>query len=61
MATTVTAPAISPEPNPDHRYDEYIEGFARLMEGRGIPRAAGRIFSFLSVMLFGTVRSPAMW
>ncbi len=37
------------EPHPDHRYDEFIEGFARLMESRGIPRAAGRIFSFLQV------------
>jgi DNA-binding transcriptional regulator GbsR (MarR family) len=33
----------------DHRYDEFIEGFASLMETRGIPRAAGRIFSFLQV------------
>jgi DNA-binding transcriptional regulator GbsR (MarR family) len=32
-----------------HRYDEFIESFASLMETRGIPRAAGRIFSFLQV------------
>jgi DNA-binding transcriptional regulator GbsR (MarR family) len=34
---------------PDRRYDEFIEGFASLMETRGIPRAAGRIFSYLQV------------
>jgi DNA-binding transcriptional regulator GbsR (MarR family) len=34
---------------PEHRYDEFIEGFASLMETRGIPRAAGRIFSYLQV------------
>jgi hypothetical protein len=49
MATTLPAAATSREPLPDHRYDEFIEGFARLMESRGIPRAAGRIFSFLQV------------
>lgn len=32
-----------------HRYDEFIDGFAALMETRGIPRAAGRIFSYLQV------------
>jgi DNA-binding transcriptional regulator GbsR (MarR family) len=49
MATTVPAAPRSQEPHPDHRYDEFIEGFARLMESRGVPRAAGRIFSFLQV------------
>ena len=49
MATTLRATAPGREPHPDHRYDEFIEGFARLMESRGIPRAAGRIFSFLQV------------
>lgn len=32
-----------------HRYDEFIEGFAALMETRGVPRSAGRIFTFLQV------------
>jgi DNA-binding transcriptional regulator GbsR (MarR family) len=32
-----------------HHYDEFIEGFAALMESRGVPRAAGRIFSYLQV------------
>jgi DNA-binding transcriptional regulator GbsR (MarR family) len=32
-----------------HHYDEFIEGFAALMETRGVPRAAGRIFSYLQV------------
>ena len=49
MATTLPAAGTAQEPHPDHRYDEFIEGFARLMESRGIPRAAGRIFSFLQV------------
>jgi hypothetical protein len=49
MATTLPTAASSQKPHPDHRYDEFIEGFARLMETRGIPRAAGRIFSFLMV------------
>jgi MarR family len=49
MATTRPPAATGQEPHPDHRYDEFIEGFARLMESRGIPRAAGRIFSFLQV------------
>ena len=49
MATTLPATARGQESAPDHRYDEFIEGFARLMESRGIPRAAGRIFSFLQV------------
>jgi MarR family protein len=49
MATTLPSAATGQEPHPDHRYDEFIEGFARLMESRGIPRAAGRIFSFLQV------------
>jgi hypothetical protein len=38
----------SPQPS-IHRYDEFIEGFAALMETRGVPRSAGRIFSFLQV------------
>jgi len=49
MATSLPDAPPGPEPHPDHRYDEFIEGFARLMESRGIPRAAGRIFSFLQV------------
>jgi hypothetical protein len=32
-----------------HHYDEFIDGFAALMETRGVPRAAGRIFSYLQV------------
>jgi hypothetical protein len=32
-----------------HHYDEFIEGFAALMESRGVPRAAGRIFAYLQV------------
>jgi DNA-binding MarR family transcriptional regulator len=49
MTAAVRAGAADDVPHPDHRYDEFIEGFARLMESRGIPRAAGRIFSFLQV------------
>jgi DNA-binding transcriptional regulator GbsR (MarR family) len=49
MATALPAATAQPVHHPDHRYDEFIEGFATLMESRGIPRAAGRIFSFLQV------------
>jgi riboflavin-specific deaminase-like protein len=49
MASNLPEAPSGPESHPDHRYDEFIEGFARLMESRGIPRAAGRIFSFLQV------------
>jgi hypothetical protein len=41
-AATNAAPSV-------HHYDEFIEGFAALMETRGVPRAAGRIFSYLQV------------
>jgi len=41
-------PASSAAPSV-HHYDEFIEGFAALMETRGVPRAAGRIFSYLQV------------
>jgi hypothetical protein len=44
-------PIREPGHNPPsvHDYDEFIEGFAALMESRGVPRAAGRIFSYLQV------------
>lgn len=51
--TTITQKKMSqlrPEPSTsDHRYDEFVEGFASLLETRSIPRAAGRIFAFLQV------------
>jgi hypothetical protein len=43
-----TDAGLSPQPS-IHHYDEFIEGFAALMESRGVPRSAGRIFSFLQV------------
>jgi DNA-binding transcriptional regulator GbsR (MarR family) len=52
MATMTSAGQPAPQRGrvvPEHRYDEFIEGFASLMETRGIPRAAGRIFSYLQV------------
>jgi hypothetical protein len=49
--TAIAAPdSAAPDPVPSvHHYDEFIEGFAALMETRGVPRAAGRIFSYLQV------------
>jgi hypothetical protein len=41
-----TAPAVPPV----HQYDEFIDGFAHLMQSqRGVPLVGGRIFSFLLV------------
>jgi hypothetical protein len=51
MATTIAKSKVAPSvPTAEaHRYDEFIEAFASLMETRGVPRAAGRIFSYLLV------------
>jgi hypothetical protein len=50
MAATATSPITANDSTPSiHDYDEFIEGFADLMETRGVPRAAGRIFSYLQV------------
>jgi hypothetical protein len=50
MAATATSPPTANDARPSiHDYDEFIEGFADLMETRGVPRAAGRIFSYLQV------------
>jgi DNA-binding transcriptional regulator GbsR (MarR family) len=49
--TASAAPDLAADDSPPsvHRYDEFIDGFAALMETRGVPRAAGRIFSYLQV------------
>ena len=49
--TASAAPDFAAEDSPPsvHHYDEFIDGFAALMETRGVPRAAGRIFSYLQV------------
>ena len=49
MAHGMTATPDRDAPPSIHHYDEFIEGFAALMETRGVPRAAGRIFSYLQV------------
>jgi DNA-binding transcriptional regulator GbsR (MarR family) len=41
--------AAEDPPTSVHQYDEFIDGFAALMETRSVPRAAGRIFSYLQV------------
>ena len=50
MTADVAPRFATGDPPPSvHHYDEFIEGFAALMETRGVPRAAGRIFSYLQV------------
>jgi hypothetical protein len=46
----ITSPAASQPIQPLRRYDEFIDGFAHLMQSqRGMPLVAGRIFAFLLV------------
>jgi DNA-binding transcriptional regulator GbsR (MarR family) len=50
MTADVAPRFATGDPPPSvHHYDEFIDGFAALMETRGVPRAAGRIFSYLQV------------
>jgi len=53
QVTAPSTPPVSSRSHADgsgaHRYDEFINGFAALMEARGVPRAAGRIFAYLQV------------
>ena len=49
MGHGMTTTADRDAPPSIRHYDEFIEGFAALMETRGVPRAAGRIFSYLQV------------